>query len=247
MIRSLAAALGFLTTLPVPTVLLGPRLVPPAGMLWWWTPIGALLGGLAALAVAWAALFHVPWATCAVLGVVLLAALSGGLHLDGFMDTCDGLGSRAPRERALEIMKDSHAGAFGVLGVVCLLLLKVAALAGLPPERGLQALWLAPVAGRAAQMLVLAGARYARPGEGLGSAFFTAATSWHALAALLLALGLSCGRAPGLLWPLLAALALGTLVALGIGRRLGGHTGDTVGAVSEMAECLFLLCCLPSL
>jgi len=244
MIRSLAATLGFLTTIPVPAALLGPDLAPPKGMLWWWTPVGALLGWLSAVVIGWATVYHVPWPTCATVGVVLLVALSGGLHLDGFMDTCDGLGSRAPRERALEIMKDSRVGAFGVIGLVCLLLLKVAALAGLPPQRAFVALCLTPVAGRVAQVLALNAFSYARPGGGMGGAFFVAATPGHAAFSVVLALGLSLLLQQCFAPAMILTLGLSLLLAWSVARRLGGHTGDTVGAVSETAECIFLLACL---
>lgn len=215
-------------------------------MLWWWTPVGALIGGLSAWVVAWLVSWQVPWDSCAALGIVSLAALSGGLHLDGFMDTCDGLGSRAPRERALEIMKDPRAGAFGVVGVVCLLLAKVAALGGVPPERGLQALALAPVAGRVTQVLVLTVFGYARRSEGMGGVFFSAATPLHAVVTVLAALGLSVAIRGGIPLSMLLTAATCLLMAFHVRARLGGHTGDTVGALSEVAECLYLLACLPA-
>jgi adenosylcobinamide-GDP ribazoletransferase len=214
-------------------------------MLWWWVPVGAFVGGLAAGA---GALAHVvlPWSSCAVVGAVVGMWVSGGLHLEGFMDTCDGLGSRASRERALEIMKDSRVGAFGVIGLLCLVLLKVALVAGLGPRLGLAALALGPVAGRLAQVVILETYPYARAEGGMGGAFFEAACRAHTMVGAALALAatvaisLACGqiRLPLALVPVGLGLAWWSWA---VARRLGGHTGDTVGAASEIAELLCVL------
>lgn len=239
--RGLLAALAFLTTIPVPSRWLGDELIPPRRMLWWWAPVGAVIGALTAGVVCLAHLV-LPWVSCAAIGVVGLVALSGGLHLEGFMDTCDGLGSRAPRERALEIMKDSRAGAFGVIGAVCLLLLKFALVAGMDPYWGVVALGLAPAMGRYAQVYVLWTSGYARPEGGMGRDFFAEAAGAHWVAAF------ACLAAAGaglLVWPAqtaaLAMVLFPLLASLPIARRLGGHTGDTVGAVSELTELAFIL------
>jgi adenosylcobinamide-GDP ribazoletransferase len=209
-------------------------------MLWWFVPVGGLIGAIAAgvASLAWHVL---PWSAAATLGVLTLVAVSGGLHLDGFMDACDGLGSRAPGERALEIMKDPNTGAFAVLGCLCLLILKVALVAGMAPWQGVVALGLAPVCGRFMQLVVMQGHAYARPEGGMGAAFFSAVTAQQArIWTLLTVLALACGGPPG---------RIGAIVAIGgvllfahvVNRRLGGHTGDTVGACSELAELLFIL------
>jgi len=239
-IRGLWAAIGLLTTIPVPARLLGEEPIPPRAMLWWFVPVGALIGGLAAgvTTLAWHVL---PWSAAAAMGVIALVALSGGLHLDGFMDTCDGLGSRATRERALEIMKDPNTGAFAVLGCVCLLVLKVALVAGMDPYSGVVVIALAPIVGRWMQVCVMATHKYARPEGGMGAAFFDEATRDHwtiALGPVLLAMAFyapAAGVAMGI------GGLLATLAAYVISRRLGGHTGDTVGAVSELTELLFVL------
>jgi adenosylcobinamide-GDP ribazoletransferase len=243
--RGLLAALSFLTTVPIPERWLGQELIPPRAMLWWWVPVGALIGGLSAGA-AYLTHLALPWSSCAVVGAVAWVALSGGLHLEGFMDTCDGLGSRAHRERALEIMKDSRAGAFGVIGALCLILLTLALLTGLPPRLGLAALALGPVLGRLAQVVVLETYPYARPEGGMGGAFFEAAGSSHTLAAALLTLAAAVGvslacaeiHLPLALLPVGLGLAWWSAI---VARRLGGHTGDTVGAASEIAQMLSVL------
>ncbi len=238
--RGLWAALGLLTTLPIPQRWLGKARVPPRVMLWWFVPVGGLIGAIAAgvASLAWHVL---PWSAAAALGVLTLVAVSGGLHLDGFMDTCDGLGSRAPRERALEIMKDPNTGAFAVLGCICLLILKVVLVAGMAPWEGVMALALAPVCGRFMQLAVMQRHAYARPEGGMGGAFFSAVTDEQAgIWALLTVMALAFGGLPG---------RVGAIVGIGgvllfahvVDRRLGGHTGDTVGACSEVAELLYIL------
>lgn len=239
--RGLWAALAFLTAVPVPVRWLGDAPVPARRMLWWWGAAGALIGGLAA-GLVWVAAWRLPWVACSAIGVIALIGLSGGLHLDGFVDTCDGFGSRAPRARVLAIMKDSHAGAFGVIGAVSLLLLKFGLVSGLGPQWGLAAVGAAPVVGRLTQVWLMRSSRYARPEGGMGSTFFAAAGSRHVVVAALIAVAVAFAwlRLAGLA-ALAAGCAVTALGAVGIERRLGGHTGDTVGALSEMAEVAFCL------
>ncbi len=243
--RALAAAIAFLTTLPVPARCLGDKLASPATMLLWWAPVGALIGCLAA-GITWAAALVLPWVTCAALGVVALVALSGGLHLEGLMDTSDGLGSRAPREKALEIMKDSRAGAFGVIAAACVLLLKFGLLAGMAPQTGIVALALAPMLARVMQVVVMTAHPYARPEGGMGGAFFAAARIGHCVLGLLLC-AVAATAADALIAGVHANLAaLGAVLVVGAwsvlpARRLGGHTGDTIGATSELTELALFL------
>jgi adenosylcobinamide-GDP ribazoletransferase len=235
------AALAFLTVVPVPARWAGDASGAPRRMLWWWGVAGVLIGGLAA-GVVWLATWRLPWVACSAIGVVTLIGLSGGLHLDGFVDTCDGLGSRAPRARALAIMKDSHAGAFGVIGAISLVLVKFGLVAGLGAHWGVAAIGAAPVVGRLVQVWVLRGSRYARPEGGLGSAFFSAASNRHMVVAALFAAGTAYAwlNLAGLA-ALAGSFAVTALGAVGVARRLGGHTGDTVGALSEIAETTFCL------
>ncbi|MGQ9785882.1 MAG: adenosylcobinamide-GDP ribazoletransferase [Anaerolineae bacterium] len=239
--HGLLAALSFLTTILVPEQLQGKAGVSPRPMLWWWGVVGGLIGVLAA-AVVWVAHLRLPWIACAALGVVALVVLSGGLHLDGFADTCDGAGSRAPRERALAIMKDSRTGAFGVIGIVCLLLVKFSLLTGLAPSWGVAALGSAPVAGRLAQIWVLCVHPYARAEGGMAGVFFSAATWWHVLVNMFVAvvIVLAWLQLAGIV-ALACAMLLGGICAVGIAHWLKGHTGDTVGAISEITEVAMIL------
>ncbi len=231
--RGFPTAVAFLTIIPVPDRLLGKHAMPPSEMLWWFTPIGLLIGGVSA-GITYLATLVFPWPTCAAIAVFCLIALSGALHLDGFMDTCDGLGSRAPRERALEIMRDSRVGAFGVVGAVCLILLKFAFLVAVGRQWGLCTVVAAPVVGRLMQVGVLRLSKYARAEGGLAARFFQTATDPHCMVAIGLTLAVAVGTSTFV--PMVIAVAVAGLCALRIHLKLGGNTGDTVGAISEIAE-----------
>jgi adenosylcobinamide-GDP ribazoletransferase len=182
-----------------------------------------------------------PPALTAALLVGLWAGLTGLLHLDGFMDSCDGLLPPVSRERRLEIMKDSRAGAFGVIGLVLLLLVKYSAVLALVEARPATALLIIPSLARWAMVWQMARYPLARAkglalffGRGLGPP------------QLLLALAVAGGATLlGFGWPGLGLLALTWLVATGLARlalaRLGGLTGDIYGATCELVEVLLLL------
>ena len=235
--KAFFAGLSFLTILPSPVR------TEPADLersLPYFPVVGLIVGGLAAL-LGWACSWILPATPAALLAVAGLAGLSGGLHLDGLADTADGFCSHRPRERVLEIMRDSRIGTMGVLAVVFCLLVKISALAALPVEPRLEALLLMAVAGRVAMLINLRLLHYARP-MGLGTAFFGQRSVWPAAvaSALLLALG----------WVLFdrSGLAIGLAALLGSAgwaflchRRIGGATGDTLGAASEWTEALVSL------
>jgi adenosylcobinamide-GDP ribazoletransferase len=225
------AAFGYLTVLPVPS---GPA--PDLGRAAGWFPVvGLALGGCLALAGA-AADAVAPPAVAAALLVALWAALTGALHLDGLADTCDGLGGGWTRERALAIMRDGRSGPYGVTAIVLLLGLKAAALASLPEGLVGRALVVSPVLGRAAPVLLARLCPPARP-DGAGRAFGTAVRG-PAVAA---SAAVAAAAAVGALGPWgLAALGLtggGTWAAAAyLRRRLGGFTGDCLGALVEVTE-----------
>ncbi len=173
-------------------------------------------------------------AAAAGLALLLVVVLTGGLHEDGLADTADALGGHAPQDRALEIMRDSRIGTYGALALVFSLGLRWAALASLEPEAGALALLVALPAGRAGIALTLALGAYAREegaareaaGTTRGEAGFAILTA--ACAALL------CGAA-GLL-ALALALALALLLLRFTTRRIGGYTGDTLGAAEQIGQ-----------
>jgi adenosylcobinamide-GDP ribazoletransferase len=218
-----------------------------------WLPAVGLLVGLAAaagLAIAAAGRPSGPrQLVSAAVAVALLAALTGGLHLDGLADTGDGLGSRRPAADALAIMRRPDIGPLGVVTLVLVLLIQVTALAAVP--RGwpaVAALVLAAVTGRVAAVLAT-GAPAARPG-GLGA--LVAGRTGRAgrvatglvLVAAVVPAGLAVGGVPAMLRGLAASLAgllAGGLLTRTARRRLGGMTGDVFGAIIELSTAVVLL------
>jgi len=206
--------------------------------------VGAVLGGLQGLL--WSGLEErVP--PLAQVALVLAAGLllSGGLHMDGAMDTADGL---AAGDRLLEAMDDSRVGASGAQALALLLLLRTAALASLGATAPLALTWAA-LWGRVAPLVAMARFPYLRPG---GTAAFHR-EHWAGLAAelrptalvvLLLVIALVLSRGSGAGAPLLlglTGLVPALVVPFWLGRRLGGHSGDSYGACVEWTETLALL------
>jgi cobalamin 5'-phosphate synthase/cobalamin synthase len=217
-----------------------------------WYPLVGLGMGAAAWAVYAGLGTFLPGLVAAALVVILLALLTRGLHLDGVMDTADGVLSGAPRERALEIMKDHNVGAMGVTAAVLLLLLKVAALGALSRADAAAPLLAGWCAARALPALDVYWWPYARP-AGTGEAFTRDHTPGPLqLAGGLLLAGVVVAGLAGL-WAgaagswsaglVVAAAAMG--VALGVqtvvARRLGGLTGDVYGMGIELAEAAALV------
>lgn len=205
--------------------------------------IGVLLGSLQALL--WALLQgRVPLLAQVALVLALGLSLSGGLHLDGVMDTADGLA--AGRDRQLEAMADSRVGASGVQALVLVLLLRAAGLACLGPAAPLLLPWTG-LWGRLAPLLAMAHFPYLRP-QGGSAAFHQ--RHWRGLSRelrpTLLLLPLL-----GIVWwqqgwgvalaAALAGLVPAWLVPWWLGRRLGGHSGDSYGACVEWTDSLALL------
>lgn len=232
--RTLLAAIGFLTRVPVP-----PRVfdgADTAAQLAWYPIVGWLIG-----AVLWGfgwVLSSAPPLLASALLLLAWVALTGALHLDGLADSADAwVGGLGDRERTLAIMKDPRSGPMGVVAVVLVLLLKFAALASLP-HPGV-ALWLAPLLGRAVLTAAFVHTPYVRSG-GLGSALVTA-PRLASVAGIMLALVLCLFAG----WPGFRALLAATLVfalwRLACMRRLGGMTGDTCGALAELVEAAVLV------
>ena len=197
--------------------------------------IGLLIGALQGLL--WIGLSRLGWplAACAPCVVALGIQLSGGLHHDGLIDTADGLG--APVERRLEAMEDSRVGASGVLALVMVVLLQVAALIQLGPQAPM-GLCLAAFWARVSPLWAMVQFDYLRVD---GTAAFHRAHArplWDALPTLL-AVALLAGLVAPL--PLLLGGPVAILVAHSFGRRLGGHTGDSYGAVLVLTEMITLL------
>jgi adenosylcobinamide-GDP ribazoletransferase len=238
---SLVGAVTFYTSIPIPAG----WALEFRGIARWAPVIGLLIGGILGIIDAGLQGLGVPVLTRSAITVVSWIALTGGLHLDGVMDTADGLAVQ-DRQRRLEVMTDSATGAFGAMAAIALLLLKTAALTDIEVDRWL-ALMLSAGWGRWGQVIAIAFYPYLKPtGKG---AFHKEAirTPQDILLGLFILLGL-CGL-PLLLnwgsgWVCLGMAVGGGAIALLTGawfhRQLGGHTGDTYGAVVEWTEALFL-------
>lgn len=236
---SLILAVRFLTVVPVPGQ--EAQGASALGRAAWWFPVVGLLlgGGLAGALHVLHALF--PPLVAAALLVTAWKAVTGGIHLDGLADALDGLAGPDPARR-LAIMRDSRIGVFGATGLVLCLLLAVTTVADLSGPIHLRLLVLAPVVGRVAPLLVGAWLRPATPGEGLGAAFVAGLSRWASPLAGLA--GLALGAALLGPWGVVIAGAAWSAAVLWAGfaaRRLGGLTGDVLGAVVEIAELGVLL------
>ncbi len=202
--------------------------------------VGLLIGALLLLAHRLLTyIFPVP--LVAALLVVLMVLITGGMHLDGFMDTVDGVFSGRPRERKLEIMRDSRVGAFGVLGLVCLLLLKYNAFLSMPAPLIYQAILLAVLLSRWSMVYAIACFPYARR-EGLGTLYnrYTGKREliWATGSTIILAVLVAW--AAGLIL-LLAAWGWVHFMGSKLTGELGGLTGDIYGATAETTELLIYL------
>ncbi len=206
------------------------------GSLYYFAPIGALSG----LATGTAYLVLAPFFPASVLAgfvIVLLGLFSGFLHLDGLADTSDGFFSSRPRERILEIMRDSHIGAMGVVVILLVMMLKFAALSSLRPEAMWTTIFLMPIGGRAAIVFSMALLPYARKESGLGAMFYSENCVPAALWAILFLL--LCASLLELKTALLVGGAVITMVllfSLWCKKVIGGATGDTLGALCEITE-----------
>lgn len=237
-------AMQFLTIIPIPFAIKW-REGDLGRSMRWFPLVGLALGGLLA-ALDRAFTLILPPSLVALLLVTALAVVTGALHLDGVADVADAFGARGGRERFLAVMKDSCTGAVGVVAVVIVLLLKYQSLLHLPAGQRLAAIIFFPAAARFGQVLLTAGSLRARA-DGLGATFageagcqevaIAAVTTFVAGWLLLGVKGIFCII-------LVAAAAL--LSRKYFHYRLGGITGDIIGATSEVAEVLCLLAIVAS-
>ena len=204
-----------------------------------------MIGGILGLGDAAMNYLGMPVIIRSALIVVTWIVITGGLHLDGAMDTADGLAVTNP-ERRLEVMTDSATGAFGAMTAIALILLKTTALIDIEQHRGL-VLMAACGWGRWGQQLAIARYPYLKP-TGKGAFHKQAIRSYKdLLPGLLLLLSLSAVmtllNGQDLFFALsmiLTGSAMATLTGVWFHHQLGGHTGDTYGAVVEWTEALFL-------
>lgn len=211
-------------------------------------PLAGLLIGLGSLGVYLLSSLMFSPLLCAILVLIWWVFITGGLHLDGLADTADGVWGGTTAERRLEIMKDSRVGVFGVLTLVCFLLLKTGVLYelfGYYSGNKIRALLVAPVTGRWISVFIIYIFDSARK-DGLG-AFFKERTGLRELiTALVLAFipVLLIGGLPGAA-AMASATVLSLVFAVYFSGKLGGLTGDIYGALCEGAELVVLLVMLP--
>ena len=174
--------------------------------------------------------------------LLLLAEIiiTGGLMYDGYMDTADGVFSARDRQRMLEIMKDSHVGSNAVLAVAILLLLKLAAYVEIRPELLSLTLIAMSVATRTFMVIYIVNFKYARK-EGIGQMFRQYAKPLYSIIAAAIGMGIlfACGWQFMLLAGIVFAMCL--VFACFLQSQLGGLTGDTYGALTEVGNVLYLI------
>ncbi|MDD5429069.1 MAG: adenosylcobinamide-GDP ribazoletransferase [Candidatus Omnitrophica bacterium] len=173
---------------------------------------------------------------------VILIILTGGMHLDGLSDASDALFSGKGRDEMLRIMRDPHVGAMGVLAIIAVLFLKIAFLSAISIETMPGALIVMCVLSRWSMAISVCSFPYARQ-EGKAKAFISGGSIKIFIAATLLTaviVFLISKKAGVVLFA--AAAAFAYLLNLAINKKIGGITGDTIGAVNEMSEVFVLFC-----
>ena len=239
---SFLAAIQFLTSIPIP----GKRELSPEqlGRATAYFPVVGLIIGLILAGLNWLLLLILPPAVVNALLVVALVILTGALHLDGLADTCDGIAGHKTAEERWQVMRDSRTGAFGVVGIVLLLLVKYVTLNNIPSEFMTAVLIFMPVVSRWAMVYAIFVYRYARP-SGLGTAF-KQATRWPQFtAATIITFTVAFALFP--LFSLAGFLiifgiwVITTLFSIYFKYKFAGLTGDTYGAINEVAEVMILV------
>ena len=250
-VRLFFIALQFFTRLPIP------RWIGfDAGWLHqssrYFPAVGLVVGAAAAAVYALASLLWPP-AVAVLLSTIAGIYLTGAFHEDGFADTCDGLGGGVTKQRALEIMADSRIGAYGAIGIGLLLALKCTALSFLPAHITLASLLVAHPLSRLASTALIWKLDYVKQ-EGkskpLAQRMSNAEFAIAALSVLIaLAIALAAGWLPlhALGSGLVAVVAAAWWLARKFVRRLGGYTGDCLGAVQQLSESVFYLAILAAL
>lgn len=228
----LLSAFALLTRLPLPQ----PATFRGGASAWAWPLVGSVLGAIMAGA-AWGALWlGLPAGVAAALALGTGAVVTGALHEDGLADTADGLFGGWTKERRLEIMKDSRIGSYGVLALLVVTLARWSALTALVTAGEWAALVAAAAIGRAPMPILMALLPNARGTAGLsastGAPPITVATLAGGIA-LVLALVLAGGAAVGMA---VAAAVTSIALALLAKRKIGGQTGDILGAAQQLAE-----------
>jgi adenosylcobinamide-GDP ribazoletransferase len=236
--RDLLGAVSFLTRVPTGT---GARPAEELARFVPWFPVVGTGVGLAVAGVYAAALQLLPPLPAAAVAVVAGVCLTGAFHEDGLGDTADAFAGGWDRDGTLRILQDPRLGTFGVLAVAASLLLRVAAVAALVPAAALAALPAAHALSRAGAVAAMA-ALPAAAGSGLGATSTRSLSRRRALAGA--AAGLAVALAllgPAAAWAAAATALAAWLLGRLARRRIGGVTGDVLGAIQQLGEVLVLL------
>lgn len=217
-----------------------------------WFPLTSLIVGIASAAALYALSFTQIPLLAALGGVIVCVLITGGLHIDGLADTADGFFARGDREKTLQIMHDSANGTFGTLAIVFDVLLKTILLSAIITKYGVipavAAAVATPIVGKISLMNTMFGSKY--PGEsGMGKAMVENLKTWQ-----LMIIQLICGAVIVALYQvftfagvwfavpmLIATIFVGFLLKIWSRKKIGGTTGDVLGASNELGEIIALL------
>jgi adenosylcobinamide-GDP ribazoletransferase len=241
-LRTFLFAWQFLTAIPLSRSTHDAKPHELAASMSWYPMVGCLLGAvLAAADMALAQVFSSQVTN--IILIVLLVAITRGLHQDGLADMVDGLAGGRTAHARLAIMKDAHIGAIGATGLFLALGLRYAGLNAVPAGEHIAVLMSMPVVGRWAMVAGAFHATYARSEGGLAQPFLAHVSWLHVCAATItagLALTLSLGPWAALFCLLIGAMFIRLLTAW-FHRMFGGVTGDLLGATNEISEILFIV------
>ncbi len=236
----LAAAIRFLTIIPVPGngekdgSFFG-------GALFYFTITGLIIGAGGTL-FSYLLTGLLPPLVTAVILTIFLSIVSGFLHLDGLADSFDGLLSARPAHQCLEIMRDSRIGVMGAAAIAALFLLKTATITSIDQQELFVAMLIVPAAGRTSIVAMMSILPYARKNSGLGELFYTGVNRWAVIASFIVLGTVTLLLAPSRFFLIFIIL----IVTVGIfswicKTKIGGATGDTLGAICELSEAMILL------
>ncbi len=204
-------------------------------------PAVGWLVGAAGAGVWWCAAKVFPPSVAAGLCMIASALLTGAMHEDALADVCDGFGGGSTKDRVLAIMKDSQVGAFGVVGLVLGLGLKWQTLAAFPAALVPAVLLAGHAVSRAASVSLMSSLDYVREGPSKARALSSRLGSVRTAAVLLLGLAPMALLPLRLGWALVPVALVRWACAAWFRRRIGGYTGDCLGATQQLSELAFLL------
>jgi len=199
-------------------------------------PVAGICIGLILAGFNWIFGMILPQVVVNILLIAVLVLITGAMHLDGLMDTCDGMATHRTPEERLEVMRDSRVGSFGVIGACLVLLLKFILLSNIPVHLMLVTLILVPTISRWTMVYALFAFPYARP-SGMGKTFKQAA-NWKRLiiaTVITLAIAIALFQLAGVITMFLVWIVT-VVLSIFLKRKFNGLTGDNYGAINEIAE-----------